>query len=539
MKSLFDELNKSIENHFHFYPHEIKDSYLLIPVFKETRKEIISHLTNTNESLLTDDLFFKRKVGEIYQISKFVFLGLGEELKFNPDVSLSAFKQFGYYISQSGPKKITILIPIYIDEAIQKWNELYKSNLNDPWNIKQSFQIQKNKKLRDSGSKKIFFDYTYEYNIEELIKTIIYAIGIGGYSTSFYKKNNQRRTGINIGFSCEIDVERLKKIIQESSAIVKMTNSFKKIATLPGNILNPEKFENFAKKFAKEYQLYFEVLKGKKLVKEGFYGLLSVGNGSKYLPRIIIVKYQPKNSSKTLLLAGKGITFDAGGISLKPPSEMHEMKYDMSGSALVLHSVALAKLNQVPYAVVGIIGIAENMPDANASRPGDVYRAWNGVTVEIQNTDAEGRLVLGDIMSYGAERFKPFVILDFATLTGACIIALGHNATAVMTNSDTLFQKIEITSKISLERVWRLPHWSVYDDQLKSDIADIRNIGGKPAGTITAMRFLAHFVPSNIPWAHFDIAGTAWLSNGSEYVKGATGWGIKFMNELFKTLSLD
>jgi len=523
------DLNFEIPNSiFNFHPNEIKDSYVLLPVFQDTTNEELQSILNINQAIFHEELFFSKKLGEIYQTANFIFLGLGEKKKFHPENIINVFKALGNYLTLSGPTKITIKIPLYLEEVLLNWVNLYKENKNDPWNRKDQTK---------TTSDNIYFDYVSDYNLEELIKTMIYSIELGGFSLAIYKnQKNQKKSRVEIGFDTSIKTKDLSKIIDEAKNVSLLTNAYRYIASLPANVLNPETYEEYIKKFINNYKINFKVIKDKELEKQGFNGVISVGKGSKTSPRVIILEYKPEKSKdkKPLLLVGKGITFDTGGISLKPPADMHEMKYDMCGSALVVHSVTLASLLKLDYPVIGIVGLAENIPDANASRPGDVYKAWNGVTVEIQNTDAEGRLVLGDILSYGAKTYNPDVILDFATLTGACIIALGHHATGVMSISDKLYQKIEQASRISLERVWRLPHWSIYDDQLKSDIADVKNIGGRPAGTITAMRFLAKFVPENIPWAHFDIAGTAWLSNGADYIKGATGWGIKFMNTFFK-----
>ncbi|GIX40479.1 MAG: hypothetical protein KatS3mg129_0212 [Leptospiraceae bacterium] len=511
---------------FHFHPSELKDSFILVPVFQEITNEQIQSLLNINEPIFNDDLFFRKKIGEIFQKSNYIFLGLGEKKKFHPEIIFNAFKPLGNYLTQAGPSKITILIPFYIEETILEWSNIYKENQNDPW-------------FNTNHKEKSYFDYVYDYNLKEFIKTMIYSIELGGFSLGIYKnQKNHKKSRVDIGINTSLKTKELTQLIHIAKYIADLTNAYRYIASLPGNILNPETYEEYAKKIIKIYKLNIKIIKDKELEKQGFNGVLAVGKGAQKSPRVIIVEYKPEKSKnkKPLVLVGKGITFDTGGISLKPAAEMHEMKYDMCGSALVLHSVALASQLKLDYPVIGILGIAENIPDANASRPGDVYKAWNGVTVEIQNTDAEGRLVLGDILAYGAKTYNPEVILDFATLTGACIIALGHNAAGVMTMSDYLYQKIEKASKISLERVWRLPHWSIYDEQLKSDIADIRNIGGRPAGTVTAMRFLSKFVPEHIPWAHFDIAGTAWLSSGPDYIKGATGWGIKLMEILFHTL---
>ena len=325
------------------------------------------------------------------------------------------------------------------------------------------------------------------------------------------------------------------------SATIRLSRS---VAHLPGNILHPQTYQDYAERLAKQYKLKIQVLQANELKKIGMNGVLTVGQGSVNPPRVIVLRYQPAKSltknSKPLVLVGKGITFDTGGISLKPSQKMHEMKYDMCGSALALHAIVLAAMRELPLPVYTILALAENMPDAKAIKPGDVYQAYNGMTVENQDTDAEGRLVLADILSYAVEKNPQMLcMLDFATLTGACIVALGHEAAGLMTSSEDLAQRLSISSQKSLDRLWRLPHWSIYDRGLKSEISDIRNITDKGAGTVTAMRFLAQFVPSHLHWAHLDVAGVAWHSEkiGSQ-PNGPTGWGLRllldFMEDLVK-----
>ncbi|MFN3603221.1 MAG: leucyl aminopeptidase family protein [Leptonema sp. (in: bacteria)] len=519
-------IKKSI---LHFYPRELKDSSLVLPVFQETTNEEIQTILEKKEEYFREDLFFKKKVGEIYQKENLIFLGLGERKKFHLEILFNAFRSFGANLSLSGPSKITILFPFYLEETLIELAN--KINKNDPFLLENE-----NKK----NSEFYLFDYITSFGLEESLKTMIFALEVGSYSLGIYKTTkNSIKTKIEIGFRINLTQKQTQDISNEAKSIAELINLYRYIASLPGNILNPETYEAFIKKIIKNYKLRIKILQEKDLKKLGMNGVLSVGSGSKTPPRVILLEYHPKNTlnQKPVLLCGKGITFDTGGISLKPAQDMHEMKYDMSGSALTLFSVIIASILKVEYPVIGILGLAENIPDARASRPGDVYYSYNGTSVEIQNTDAEGRLVLGDILSYGIKKYSPKIVMDFATLTGACIIALGHFATGIMCTSDSLYKKIETASYRSLERVWRLPHWSIYDEQLKSDIADLKNIGGRPAGSITAMRFLAKFVPSDIPWAHFDIAGTAWLPNGPEYAKGATGWGIRLMSELFKILN--
>ena len=333
--------------------------------------------------------------------------------------------------------------------------------------------------------------------------------------------------------------DNIKRALKNGNVLSDILHGTRYLAELPGNYLNPNSYEVYARSLAKEFSLGINVFDDSALKKMGCGGILAVGQGSNISPRMIVLEYKPKKNKgvRPLILVGKGITFDTGGISLKPSSEMHEMKYDMCGSSLVLHAIALAAAKQLSLPIISILGLAENMPGGKSAKPGDVYTAYDGTTVENQNTDAEGRLVLGDLLAYGAINYDPLCILDFATLTGACLVALGHHATAVMTSSEDLFSRIEDASFQSLDRIWRMPHWSVYGEGLKSNIADQRNIAGRGGGTISAMRFLSHFVPKEIPWAHFDIAGTAWQSKEfASQGKGATGWGLRFLSSFMQNL---
>jgi len=225
----------------------------------------------------------------------------------------------------------------------------------------------------------------------------------------------------------------------------------------------------------------------------------------------------PKNQQPCVLV-GKGLTFDAGGISIKPAAAMDEMKYDMCGGASVFGVMSAVAELELPLNVVGIVPSSENLPDGSANKPGDIVTSMAGKTIEILNTDAEGRLILCDALTY-AERYKPELVIDIATLTGACIIALGHQPSGLMGNDDTLCHELEEAGEMAGDKVWRLPIWDEYQDQLKSNFADIANIGGRPAGTITAACFLSRFT-EKFRWAHLDIAGTAWRSGKA---KGATG----------------
>ena len=260
------------------------------------------------------------------------------------------------------------------------------------------------------------------------------------------------------------------------------------------------------------------MLERKDMEKLGMGALLSVARASHQPPKLIVLHYKGDAKKKPLALVGKGITFDTGGISLKPAGEMDEMKFDMSGAGSVLGTLRALAGMKAPVNVVGLVPTCENMPGGRATRPGDIVTTLSGQTVEILNTDAEGRLILCDALAYAA-RFEPDAVVDIATLTGACVIALGHVASGLFANNDKLAAELKAAADDAWDRVWQLPIWDDYQEQLRSNFADFANIGGRPGGSITAACFLARFT-RKLRWAHLDIAGTAW-KGGRE--KGSTG----------------
>ncbi len=315
------------------------------------------------------------------------------------------------------------------------------------------------------------------------------------------------------------DVKAVQLGVARGHAIAAGVNLAREWANRPGNHCTPTHLADVAKKLGKEYALKVEVLDRKACEKLGMGSFLSVAQASTEPLRFIIARYDgaPK-AQAPVVLVGKGITFDTGGISLKPGGEMDEMKYDMGGAASVLGTLrAIAELKP-KLNLVCIIPSCENMPAGNAVKPGDVVTSMSGQTIEILNTDAEGRLILCDALTY-AERFKPAVVVDVATLTGACVIALGHHHSGLFTADDKVAGQMQAASEKSLDPCWRMPLDEEYDAGLKSNFADMANIGGRPGGAITAAMFLKRFT-AKYPWAHLDIAGTAWKSGAA---KGATG----------------
>jgi len=293
----------------------------------------------------------------------------------------------------------------------------------------------------------------------------------------------------------------------------------KDLGNLPGNYCTPTYLADRAKAMAKASGLKIQVLGLKEIEKLGMGSFLSVAKGSDEPPRFIVMEHQGgAKSAKPVVLVGKGITFDSGGISIKPSADMDEMKYDMCGAASVIGTMQAVAEMKLPLNVVGLVPTCENMPNGRANKPGDIVTSMSGQTIEVLNTDAEGRLILCDALTY-AERYEPAAVIDIATLTGACIIALGHGVSGMLANDDDLAREVFSAGETSGDRCWQLPLYDDYQEQLKSNFADMANIGGRAAGTITASAFLSRFT-KKYKWAHLDVAGTAWKS-GKE--KGGTG----------------
>lgn len=308
--------------------------------------------------------------------------------------------------------------------------------------------------------------------------------------------------------------------IDQAAAFAAGYQTARQLSDLPANICNPAYLAQEAMAIAREHAaVELEILEEEQMAELGMDALLGVSRGSANPARLIILKYNGgKSSERPVVLVGKGITFDSGGLSLKSPDNMKQMKYDMCGAAGVMGAFLACVLLRLEISVVCIIAAAENMPDGNAYRPGDVVTSMSGKTIEVLNTDAEGRLVLCDALTY-CQRFKPSVIIDVATLTGACVVALGHHATGLFSNDDELANALLAAGDDVVDRAWRLPLWDDYQSQLDSPFADMQNVGGMPAGAVTAGCFLSRFVEHQ-RWAHLDIAGSAWKWNDKE---GATG----------------
>ncbi len=367
---------------------------------------------------------------------------------------------------------------------------------------------------------------------EKYVAGIIEGFFLANYSFTKFKTKENEKDKLQTLFLLSAE-KRLEQMIRMARAVSSAALLARDMANQPANFATPTAVSKIAQELARKNKFTCRVLDRKEIEKERMGGLLGVAQGSFQEPKFVILDYTGKRDSPIVVLVGKGITFDSGGISIKPSQAMDEMKFDKCGAIVVLSLfTALAQL-QIPLRVVGLLPLTENLPGGKAMKPGDIVTISNGKTVEVLNTDAEGRLILADALAY-AGRYKPEVVIDLATLTGACIIALGDVAAGLMTPSDKLAEALEHAGKETGELLWRLPLFEEYSKDMESAIADLRNLGsmGK-AGTCTAGAFLKEFVECK-EWAHLDIAGVSWVASSPKYladyvVAGATGYGVRLL----------
>ncbi len=384
-------------------------------------------------------------------------------------------------------------------------------------------------------------------SVAKIIATLVEGCYFGSYRFERLKSDKLDKKGVDNKSKkiAELFVVVPSEVLVEAEKGVadgKIVGSCKKMArdlvNLPGNYLHAEDISKAAEESGKKYGYDVKVFHKKEIESLGMGGLLAVNKGSDHPPTFTVLDYRPKGKAKVVVaLVGKGITFDSGGISLKPSENMGEMKSDMSGAASVLGAIEAAVRLKLPLHVVGLIPATDNMPSGTAQQPGDVMTTYSGITVEVGNTDAEGRLILADALTYAKQKYNPDVIVDVATLTGACIVALGYTVAGLFSNNDTLADEIFQAGEQSGEKVWRMPLWDLYDEQIKSDIADVSNTGGRGAGSVTAAKFLEKFIDGHTNWAHIDIAGPSFMPKSGGKVNGGTGFGVGLLVELLKKLS--
>jgi leucyl aminopeptidase len=384
--------------------------------------------------------------------------------------------------------------------------------------------------------------------------TIVHGAGVGGlaleaaaratmessilalYRYEQLKEATKSRHEVSYCTVIEHDADRaqeLERYAQLARLTCEAVIKVRDLSVGPSNVVTPTYLAQTARDVADKYGLEITVWGKDELRERGMNAILAVNSGSAQPPAFVAMKYTAEGARKTLAVVGKGITFDSGGISIKPAENMEYMRHDKTGACTVIGFVQLAAAARLPVNVIGIFAATENLPSGTAYKPGDVFKAYNGKTMEIVNTDAEGRVILSDSLAYAAEQ-RPDAIIDFATLTGACQVALGDHATGLMSNNQPLAEQVLAAGERSGDRCWQLPLWKVYGEQIKTVMADVRNTGGRRAGAITAGLFLKEFV-GDIPWVHLDIAGTAYADSDQTYVApynpkpGPTGVGVRLL----------
>ena len=365
---------------------------------------------------------------------------------------------------------------------------------------------------------------------KEHLSAIVEGIKLSDYSFNNYKRDEDRNDLNQVRIYIRTDMKNNQKIIRHSVVVSDAVIFTRNISNLPPNDCSPKDLATLSKKLSENQKVKVRVIEKEEMKSYGFEGILAVGKGSASSPKLIVLEYSGKTKNRPIVVVGKAVTFDTGGISIKPSEKMEEMKFDKCGGCNVLGIIKAVSDLGLDTSVIGIIPAVENMPSGSSYRPGDIIKMYNGKTVEVVNTDAEGRIILGDALSFAVKTFAPKAIIDMATLTGAAIIALGTNVAALVGNNDDFVTKILEYSNQTGEKIWQLPLFEEYKEQLKSSNADMKNIGGRPAGAITAAAFLSSFVEET-PWVHLDIAGTAWTQDGTKEKsynpKGATGFGIR------------
>jgi len=369
-------------------------------------------------------------------------------------------------------------------------------------------------------------------NREKYAQALVEGFYLASYSFKKFKTKDKEKDKINTLFLTS-DGKDVEKAAINGKLVSEATLLARDISNNPANFATPTEISRIAKELARKNNFSCTVFDKKRIEKEKMGGLLGVSYGSFQEPKFLVLDYKGKNNSPVIVLVGKGITFDSGGISLKPSKEMDKMKFDKCGAIAVLSVFTILSKLKLPFRVVGLLPFTENLPGGKATKPGDILKISNGKTVEVLNTDAEGRLILADALSY-SRKYKPDVVIDLATLTGACVVALGDVAAGLMTNSEKLAERLIKAGNETGERVWRMPLFDEYSKDVESNIADVKNLGSEhKAGAGTAAAFLKEFVECK-EWAHLDIAGVAWATSIPIYfpdyiTNGATGYGVRLL----------
>jgi leucyl aminopeptidase len=391
-------------------------------------------------------------------------------------------------------------------------------------------------KAKELGSKE--FSILQFSNLDEgLVEAMTEGVTLALYSFDKYKEAKEPATKIEeVTILINSDSPKFQSVADKASLVVEAVNFARDIGNLPPNDCPPAQLAGVALSLAQGHGMKARVIDRYELENMGMGGIVAVGKGSNNPPKLIILEYNGGDpQQKPYLLVGKAVTFDTGGISIKPGEKMDEMKFDKCGGCTVLAVMRAVASMKLAVNVVGVVPSVENMPSSTSYRPGDIIRMYNGKMVEVLNTDAEGRMILADALAYGIATYSPRAVIDLATLTGAAIIALGANIAAVVGTNKQLTDRLRKLADKTGEKMWELPLYDEFHDQIKSTYADIKNIGGRPGGAITAAAFLSNFA-NGVPWVHIDIAGTAWTQDGthekSYNPKGATGFGVRTLVKL-------
>ena len=457
---------------------------------------------------------------------------ISNDLKFKPGTSIpqSTISKINSFLKKKSKDNKKQIFSFDLSESQKCFLILVKKNLNI-YEINNLGASLKNYIKTDKTIKNIcILGNSFP---EEIISEFAYGFELKSYTFNKYKSKKDDFVQ-SIDFSVK-NSSSFKLKYKNFSSIKEGVFLARDLVSEPPNVLNPKKYTEEIKKL-KKFGLKVEVLNEKQMKKLGMHSLLGVGQGSENESFMVVIKWNgaKQNFGKPLAFVGKGVCFDTGGISLKPARFMEEMKYDMGGSAVVVGLMKCLAKRKAKVNAIGVVGLVENMPDGNAQRPGDIVKSYSGKTIEVLNTDAEGRLVLADALTYTEKKFNPKFIIDLATLTGAIIMALGEEYAGLFSNNDKISNELhEIGNQIN-EKVWRLPLHKNYDKLMNSAYADVQNInyaGG--AGSITAAQFLQRFIIKNTPWAHLDIAGMAFSKKAASLNSGgATGFGVRLLNDL-------
>jgi len=466
---------------------------LVIPIFEDTKTKGFGKFSGIIQNIVSES---KPSFGEVIVIHK---PSIGKSLKFEKVLLISLGKE----------EKLDY-------ETIRKLGGIIGSGAN---------------KYKFSSCTIADTWYRKKLDKETSIRALVEGIFLGTYT--FEEFFSEKKEKVNLK---EVNIEfkgNFEKAIEETRIVAESVFLARDLQNLPSNIATPTYIANVAKEECEKVGISVKIIEKEEAEKLGMNLYLAVARGSEERPKFVVMEYKG-GGDKWYSIAGKGITFDTGGISIKPSERMEEMKYDMSGAASVIGSmIAIARLG-LKVNVVGITPLTENMPSGKATKPGDIVKSMGGTSVEIINTDAEGRLILADALEY-AKKYNPEFVIDIATLTGACVVALGHEAAGLMGNNSELIERIKKSSQRTGERVWELPLWDEYNEYIKSDFADVKNVGNRYGGAITAAAFLKKF--TNYKWAHMDIAGVAYTDKEKFYIKkGGTGFGVRLFVELFKSL---